>query len=868
LALTSGSSLAHYRIGAAIGAGGMGEVYRATDTRLGREVALKLLPEALASDRDRLARFEREAKLLASLNHPGIAHLYGFEEMTLEGGAKAHALVMELVEGEDLAERLKRGAIPVDEALAIARQAAEALEEAHEKGIVHRDLKPANVKVTPDGKVKVLDFGLAKAWSRDAAGATSSSDLSQSPTLAHTGTAAGLILGTAAYMSPEQARGKGVDKRADIWAFGVLLWEMLAGRRLFVGETVSDVLAAVLTREPDWSALPPRIPPGVRELLRRCLERNPRNRLRDIGDARLAIEAALGGQAASAGGEAAGPAPSRRAMWVAAPILLAAGLALGYLAAQRARPVSKPVTFERLTFRSGHFANARFAPDGQTVFYSASWDANPRELFQARPRAGELSVGLRDANLLSVSRDGQLALLLPKLRAIPYHEFGTLAIVSASGGTPREVANDVSYADFAPDGKQLAVVRQEGGLLRLEYPLGEVRHRSTGSLFWPRVSPDGERVAFFETEPDGLSLAVVDRAGKRKVLSSGWVDWWNMAWAPDGGEIWFGASRGGSAAALFAVDLEGRLRPVLNAPGTLEIHDLAADGRALVARVATRNYAYGRRAGEAERKLSWLDSTAVSDVSADGRSVLLREFSEREERHSGIFLRDMQGAPPARLGDGIAQQLSPDGKWALALRGGEVVAYPTGAGTPRSRPVGVGVVEAARWMPDGRRVLVASRGASGRTRLLSMSLEDDAPPQAIGEEFDARNPSWLREGIPFAVSPDGRFAAIALAAGGLRLVPLDGSPGRELAGASVGDLPARWSNDPKRLYVYEPGSLPGRVSALDVVSGKREVVVEIQPHDSAGVYGLEAVNITPDGASYAYHYTQFLSDLYLVDGLR
>jgi hypothetical protein len=221
-----------------------------------------------------------------------------------------------------------------------------------------------------------------------------------------------------------------------------------------------------------------------------------------------------------------------------------------------------------------------------------------------------------------------------------------------------------------------------------------------------------------------------------------------------------------------------------------------------------------------------------------------------------------------RLGDGVAQQLSPDGRWALALRRGEVVAYPTGAGTPRSRPAGVGTVEAARWMQDGRRVLVAARAPSGRTHLHSMSLEDAAPPQALGEEFDARSPAWLREGIPFAISPDGRFAAIALAAGGLRLVPLDGSPGRELAGARIGDLPARWSSDPKRLYVYEPGELPGRIYALDVVSGRREMVLELQPHDSSGVYGLETVAITPDGTSYAYHYAQFLSDLYLVEGLR
>ena len=287
-----GQTLGQYRITAAIGAGGMGEVYRATDTKLGRDVALKLLPEAFAADPDRLARFEREAKVLASLNHPGIAHLYGFESTRLEGGVTVHFLAMELVEGEDLAERLKRGAIPVDEAVAIAKQVAEALEEAHEKGIVHRDLKPANVKVTSDGRVKVLDFGLAKAWSGESGGVTSSADLSQSPTLAHTGTAAGLILGTAAYMSPEQARGKAVDKRADIWAFGVVLWEMLTGRRLFVGETVSDVLAAVLTREPEWAVLPPTAQGRVRDLLRRCLERNPRQRLHDIADARILLEEA------------------------------------------------------------------------------------------------------------------------------------------------------------------------------------------------------------------------------------------------------------------------------------------------------------------------------------------------------------------------------------------------------------------------------------------------------------------------------------------------------------------------------------------------------------------------------------------------
>ena len=319
-----GQTLSHYRITSALGAGGMGEVYRATDTNLHRDVAIKVLPPEVAQDPERLGRFRREAHLLAALNHPNIAAIYGLEE----ADGKPF-LALELVEGEDLKERLARGAIPLDEALEIAKQIAEALEEAHGKGIVHRDLKPANVKLTPDGKVKVLDFGLAKAWAGDASGVNSgSAALSQSPTLAHTGTIAGVILGTAAYMSPEQARGKPVDKRADVWSFGVLLWEMLTGRSLFAGDTVTDVIAAVVTKEPDLDALPAHTPRAVRRLLSRCLRKDPRTRLPDIGAARLELQEAIagigrgrgpgrrrrGGRGASAGvaRESGGPGPPSR----------------------------------------------------------------------------------------------------------------------------------------------------------------------------------------------------------------------------------------------------------------------------------------------------------------------------------------------------------------------------------------------------------------------------------------------------------------------------------------------------------------------------------------------------------------------------
>jgi len=278
----------------------MGEVYRATDTNLNREVAIKVLPPDVAQDPERLGRFRREAHLLAALNHPNIAAIYGLEEC--DGKP---FLALELVEGEDLKERLARGAIPVDEALEIAKQVAEALEEAHSKGIVHRDLKPANVKLTPGGKVKVLDFGLAKAWAGDASGVSSGSGaLSQSPTLAHTGTIAGVILGTTAYMSPEQARGRPVDKRADVWSFGVLVWEMLTGRTLFRGDTVTDVIASVVKEEPDLEALPEGTPGAVRRLVERCLRKDPRTRLPDIGAARLELQDVLAGKGAP--GEAAG----------------------------------------------------------------------------------------------------------------------------------------------------------------------------------------------------------------------------------------------------------------------------------------------------------------------------------------------------------------------------------------------------------------------------------------------------------------------------------------------------------------------------------------------------------------------------------
>jgi len=493
MTLSPGTRLGHYELVAAIGAGGMGEVFRARDTHLNRDVAIKVLPASLAGDVERLARFKREAQVLASLNHPNIAQIFGFDGATLPDGSTAHFLAMELVEGEDLSERLKRGAIPVEEAIGIAKQIAAGLEEAHERGIIHRDLKPANVKVTRDGKVKVLDFGLAKALEGDPSSSGAGSQLSHSPTMSRHMTEAGMIMGTAAYMSPEQARGKAVDKRADIWSFGVVLYEMLTGERLFAGETVSDVLASVLKGDLNLSALPQSAPPRFRNLIRDCLVRDPKLRLRDIGDARLVLDRALVAPSTRE------PARTARGGRFGAALLVAIGIsALGVgLGIGRATvaPVPAP-TFMPRTFVPQIIFNARFMPDGKTVILSSALTGNVPSLFELRPGSPvPRPFGPPRTHLLSVSKSGELA-VLTEARFLGHRLVkGTLARMTLDSA-PRAISEDVREADWLPDGSDLAVIRDSGGRDQLEFPVGHVVHQSSGYLSDPRVSRDGARVAF------------------------------------------------------------------------------------------------------------------------------------------------------------------------------------------------------------------------------------------------------------------------------------------------------------------------------------------------------------------------------------
>ena len=588
MSLAPGQTLAHYRVTAAIGAGGMGEVYRATDTTLGREVAIKVLPAELAQDAERLARFEREAKLLASLNHPGIAHVYGFETATLDGGFPAHFLAMELVEGEDLLERLKRGPVPVDEALAVARQIAEALEEAHERGIVHRDLKPANIKLTPDGKVKVLDFGLAKAYAGETASG-STGELSQSPTLAHTGTAAGIILGTAAYMSPEQARGKPVDKRADIWAFGVVLYEMLTGRRLFEGETVSDVLAAVLTREPEWVRLPAATPPAIRNLLRRCLTREVKKRQQGIGDARLAVEEALAGPSVAQHAAASPMRPAWRRAWPSA-VMLAAGALISAAALWGLvlrRPQSKATHFRAVTNFAGVQAQPALSPDGRSVAFVSDRDGD-YDIYVGLLSGGQLVKITHDPNLESrpcFSPDGT------SIAYARLNDWGLWDIwqVSALGGTPRRLILNAADPAWSRDGRSLAYASGATRTIWVSDSTGQSARQVTkakpnGYHVTPRFSPDGRELAYVNRGggPRG-ELNVVDLgSGEVRGLTHDDALAQSPAWSPDGRYLYFASSRGGAMNIWKVKAAGGEAEPITAGQGDDLQPDVSADGSRIV----------------------------------------------------------------------------------------------------------------------------------------------------------------------------------------------------------------------------------------------------------------------------------------------
>jgi len=855
MTLEPGARLGPYQILSPLGAGGMGEVFRARDTRLGRDVAIKVLPAGSAADPERRARFEQEARSASALNHPNIITLLDI------GDADGVAYIaMEYVEGKTLRELLGTGPLPTRKALDIAVQLADGLAKAHGAGILHRDLKPENLMVSKDGFVKILDFGLAKLT---APPSESSSELA---TAAHPDTAAGAVVGTVGYMSPEQASGRSVDFRSDQFALGTILYEMVTGVRPFQRPTGAETLVAIIREEPeDLARLSPRAPAPLRWLIDRCLAKDPEERFAATRDLARDLASLREHLSESTTSEAIVPARRRNrllrpATWLAAGLV--GGAALGVLVFRRTGPVADDLRFQRLTFRRGTLLSARFAPDGQTVVYGAAWEGTAPEIYSVRLDGPESrSLGLPPADILSVSPSGELAISLGRRFVFGWESTGTLARVPLGGGAPREVLENVETADWAPDGASLAVARDAGARRQLEFPIGTVLYETAGWISNVRVSPDGHHVAFIDhpSRGDNLgSLVVMDTDGKRRVLSD--RPYRGVAWSPDGDGVW--------SAAVFT-DLSGRARRVLQVPGFTNIFDVSRSGRVLLAHSALRREIVGLAPGRtAEQNLTWLDWSHPEGLSANGRTVLFDEqnFQVDDDGNYTIYVRKTDGSPAVKLGRGQSLALSPDGRWALAVRNrnrsgtSDLLLLPTGAGEARTLPRSGLAYESGSFFPDGQRLLVSGQEQGRASRLFVVSLADG--------KLTAVSPEGVSVFRWQPLSPDGRTAVARGADGMLALYPIDGGEARPVPGASREDLPIRWTSDARALFVQRGTSVPAHIDVLDVASGRRRPWKELTPPDPAGVLAIGPIKMSADGRSYVYSYRRLIDDLYVVDGLK
>ncbi len=864
MTLSAGTRLGPYEISAALGAGGMGEVYRARDTRLGREVAIKVLPEEVASDRERLSRFEQEARAASALNHPNIVTIHDIGQHD-----STSYIAMEFVDGKSLRELLAAGPVALRKLLDIAAQVADGLAKAHAAGIIHRDLKPENLMVSKDGFVKILDFGLAKL------AASEGEDLSRMPTVAKPETHPGTVLGTVGYMSPEQASGQPLDFRSDQFSLGSILYEMATGQKAFARKTAVDTLSAILHDEPEpIGQLNPRVPAPLRWITERCLAKDAEERYASTRDLARDLESVRDHLSeATVSGEALGvAAPKRRVLprTVLAAAALLAALAAGLLLGRRWARIEPP-SFHQITFSRGTIRSARFAPDGQTIVYSAAWDGGPLRLFLKHPESPDsLPLELPSANLLAISPSGEMAISLDCRITHVGVCSGTLARAALAGGAPREMLEGVQQADSASDGTSLVVVRDVGGGARLEFPTGKVLYETAGHISHPRLSPKGDLIAFFDHPlplDDRGSVAVVDLAGKKRTLSAGWETEQGLAWSPSGREVWFTAARAGASRALYGVKLSGRQRVIARVPGGLTLHDISRTGRVLLTRDSLRFGIPSLPPGETrERDLSWLEWSIATDLSADGKTLLFEEEAEPVGANYAVCLRKTDGSPVVRLGEGSALALSPDGRWALTRLPhptAPFVLLPTGTGEPKPlKRQEIGSSYPAAWFPDGKRILFAGKEAGRGVRFYVQSLEG-GKPRPITPEGPAMG---FFSGV--AISRDGRFVAAVGPNRKAALFPVDGGEPRPIPAIADEEVPLRWSGDGRSLYVSKFRELPARVFRIDLDTGRRVLWKELMPADPAGLEAIINILLTPDGKSYAYTYSRSLSDLYLVEGLK
>ena len=846
--LATGRRLGPYEILDALGAGGMGEVYRARDTRLGREVALKVLPAERAQDGDRLRRFENEARAVAALSHPNILAVH--DVGTADG---VSFVVFELLDGRTVRRVLEQGPLAARRVMDYAAQACRGLAAAHDKGIVHRDLNPENLLITHDGQLKILDFGLAKLTRDEEAG----------PGETSTTTDVGVVLGTAGYMSPEQARGRPADARSDLFSLGAVLYEMLSGQRAFSGETAADTISAILHHDPPDTASGV-IPAGLERVVRRCLEKNPQERFQSARDVAFALEAVSGSSAVPAAVDARGP----RRRFVAVAAVLAVTAATGfvsYLSGRRSAARPSP-QFRRLTQGRGSVGGARFSSDGLSVVYAARWGDGEWELFRQRldsPLAQPYGLGRAQP----VSAHGA---------DIAFLAGGTLQRVPLDGGPPRELLKNVLSADWDPDGREMAIVRrlEKGDRRRLEYPIGRVLRETSGVglLGAVRVGPGGDLVAVADlpngvTDPEGYVIAV-DRTGRELLRSGPWRSLGGLAWSPDGREVWFAAAdaTGGGARALRAVDRSGRTRLLLRGPGGLDLEDVRPDGRVLVRQRQWRLEVRGRLRGDTrERDLSPSSWSVSPGLLPDGGAVGLLT-SDEATGATGAYLWRAGEAVPVRLADCGLYALSPDGLRVLCGEGevGRPHGFrvvPTGPG--EATALAPGRIDRYQWgffCPDSRRVVFTAQ-EKGRPRRLFVQDMSGGSPRPFTPEGVAYETPRIRGDLVLSRNADDPNDP-------WRLYPLGGGEAKPMPWLRAGDYPVGWTEDGRGFLLLESLAFPLRVTRLDLATGARRTRLETRPPDDTAVHGAVGMEVTPDGRHYVYTYVREPGELFLVEGLR
>jgi eukaryotic-like serine/threonine-protein kinase len=793
---------------------------------------------------------------------------------------------MEYLDGQTLKHRISGRPLDTEQLLNLAIEIADGLDAAHSKGIIHRDIKPANIFITKRGQAKLLDFGLAKLAPESLAGLGDSG--LRTATNHEMMTSPGSTVGTVAYMSPEQVRAEEIDARTDLFAFGAVLYEMATGELAFSGNSSGVIFEAILNRNPpEATSLNPRLPVKLGEVILKSLDKDRELRYQTAAELRGDLKRIKRSLDSSRVHASVSPSSSsstqlpvampqarestvpRKQFFLAVSAAAVATLVIGLLAGiflfKHPAAASLPI-YHPLAFRRGIVRSARFTPDGKTVIYSAAWEGKPLALFSTRPESPQSrELDPAGADVLAISSTGEMAL---SLRARPLEGFtytGTLARVPLGGGAPREVMENIEWADWSPDGASLAIAHDVTGRKRLEFPPGKVLYEADGWIGQLRVSPKSDLIAFLDHpqhRDDGGSVATVDLSGKKTILSSGWDSIQGLAWSPGGDEIWFSATRTGGDRSLYAVTLSGTVRILARVPGELTLLDVGKDGNVLLTRGIDRAGIVGLAPGETkERDLSWLDWSTPGDLSADGKTVLFSEAGEGGGPKYAVYLRKTDGSPAVRLGEGTGIALSPDGKWAVShpnTAPAPMFLLPTGVG--EARPLSQDSINhlQVRWLSDGKRLVFSGNETGHPLRLYVQSVEE-AKPRAISPEGVTSR---------FVPSPNGEVVAGIGPDHKVYTYPVNGGEPRLIPGVQANEAPTGWSSDGRSLFVFRYGEIPARVVQVDIASGQRKPWKDLEPADAAGIDTISGIMMSADAKGYVYGYIRTLCDLYLVEGLK